>query len=478
MSDATLPASGRDPGARWPKEALPAVAAGFLWLSFAYAAGWLGFLLAALPGALLLGTGVSSYLAPGERRVNHYMAIGGVIGALFGVGAFFGIGPFQGLLLIALSAASFVMAGRLAIHEVRGVEGAPHTDGSLRQAAEVAIDEALLATMSARMVLPSLDEHPRIVAEVRQALEQFEARGVLEKPASYHQTPPPLVEPRIDDRQMGKLAYRRLRFDSEYEPVADEPGRDRWLSYTPNRTAHAWVLQHDNPARPWLICIHGYQMGSPQIDLRAFEVAQLHHQHGLNVLLPVLPLHGPRAIGRQSGDGFLGGDAMDTIHAVSQATWDIRRCIGWIRAQGGETIGAYGLSLGGYHTAVLAAFEPELACAIAGIPATDVARLVWRHAPEALMRTVEDHGLDQAMMRRVMTVVSPLDLPPVVPKERRTLFGGSLDQLVPADQVRDLWEHWGRPRMEWYPGAHLTFGAHPNVVRVQREALREAGLIA
>ena len=51
-----------------------------------------------------------------------------------------------------------------------------------------------------------------------------------------------------------------------------DPGRDRYLSYAPPRTGHAWVLRHRDrcESRPWLVCIHGYQMGAPAIDLELF----------------------------------------------------------------------------------------------------------------------------------------------------------------------------------------------------------------
>jgi hypothetical protein len=79
-------------------------------------------------------------------------------------------------------------------------------------------------------------------------------------------------------------------------------------------------------------------------------------------------------------------------------------------------------------------------------------------------------------MREVMQVVSPLHLEPKLPRERRYIFGGVADRLVPADQVRDLWLHWERPRIVWYQGAHLTFRAHASVRRLVREALHESGL--
>ena len=81
-------------------------------------------------------------------------------------------------------------------------------------------------------------------------------------------------------------------------------------------------------------------------------------------------------------------------------------------------------------------------------------------------------------MREVARVISPLDLAPRLPRERRYLFGGIADRIVPADQVRDLWRHWEEPRIAWYPGAHVTFRAHRAVKQLVDDALHESGLVA
>lgn len=474
----TQPADGVRASSRGPKETWPAILAGFLWLSHAFDAGWLGFVIAAVPGALLLGTGVPALLMPGDQRLHHFMALGGLVGVVFGFGALFAVGPGSGLLLIALSALSAVSAGHLSASMTPSLGDVPESPLTWRKAAEVAGDNAILAFMASTLPFPNRSEIAKTSREIEEARAQFAERGVLEKPASYHLQPPPLEAPILSPRRAAGIDYQHLQFESGYEPPQDEPGRDRWLSYAPIRTAHAWLLEHDAPGRPWIVCIHGYQMGSPLIDLTAFRAAELHHQLGMNVLLPVLPLHGPRKIGRISGDGFFSANAMDAVHAVSQAMWDIRRMLAWIRERGGERIGVYGLSLGGYHTAVLAGLEADLACVIAGIPASDYARTVWRHGPPGMIRAVEASGVSQSDLREALIPASPLALSPIVPKERRMIFAATCDQLVPAEQVRDLWEHWDRPRIEWYPGAHLTFGLHPGVRRAIRDAFRKAELIA
>jgi len=212
-------------------------------------------------------------------------------------------------------------------------------------------------------------------------------------------------------------------------------------------------------------------MGTPLIDLSAFHPHWLHRHHRFNLLVPVLPLHGPRSLGR-SGDGFLGGDLLDTIHAEAQAMWDLRRMLAWVRAGSDAPIGAYGLSLGGYTTALLASLDDGLACAVAGIPATDFARTFYRHGGPWQERAAAHVGLSEAKMAEVLRVISPLALAPKVARDDLAIFAGVGDRLVPPDQVRDLWHHWGEPRIVWYQGAHLTLNLHPSVRALIDETLR------
>ena len=156
--------------------------------------------------------------------------------------------------------------------------------------------------------------------------------------------------------------------------------------------------------------------------------------------------------------------------------WDLRRMLSWVRAQDAPAVGAYGLSLGGYNVSLLASLDEALACVIAGIPASDFSRLFFRHGPALHVLEAELNGIEEEHMSEILRVVSPLHLPPKVPHDRRYIFAAVADRLVPADQVRDLWRHWDRPRIEWYQGAHLTFSAHAHVRGMLRQALRESSL--
>jgi pimeloyl-ACP methyl ester carboxylesterase len=458
---------------RWPREAWVPLVGGLVWLWNAPSHGLLGFAFTVLPGCLLLASGVAMLLWSGDLRISQFAALGGVLGVVFGLPAFVFQGFAMGLTLCALSAAGFVAAGWHTLRLEPHPDQVPPPEPSLALAAEIACDEAILSTLQIGVAIPAGDDLARIRREIEEARARFASAGWLDKPGDYHETPPPLSDVRLAHARTRGIEYEHLRFESGYEPRAGEPGRERFLAYHANRTAHAWVVR-SAPERPWLVCIHGYQMGSPLIDLSAFRPEWLARQHGLNLLMPVLPLHGPRTKGRRSGDGYLAGDILDTIHAQAQAMWDIRRMLSWLRAEGASEIGLYGLSLGGYNASLLAALERDLACVVAGIPAVDFTRLYFRHGPPVQLLEAALHGIEEHHMDEILRVVSPLSLPPRVPRDRRYIFAAISDRLVPADQVRDLWRHWERPRIEWYQGAHVTFPRHRAVRELIDEALHTA----
>ena len=130
----------------------------------------------------------------------------------------------------------------------------PVAEDSLALAAKVALDEAVLGSFHLRLSFPVGSELERVVAESHELLEHHAERGYLDKPIAYHREPLPLETPRIQNSRLFGVEYEHLSFDSEWEPEPDEPGRERWLRGTANRTAHAYVVRGD-PERPWLVAI-------------------------------------------------------------------------------------------------------------------------------------------------------------------------------------------------------------------------------
>lgn len=358
--------------------------------------------------------------------------------------------------------------------------GAPVPALGLGLASKIALDEVFFATevLSAALVSPLAQR--RVSGEVSAALERFRREGWIAAPERYHGTPPPLREAETELRK-GRSRwgdYRHLRWLSDYAPHDGEPGRERWLGYDATHAAHAWLLEHPGRPRPWLVCVPGYRMGHPAVDFTGFRAGWLHRTLGLNVAIPVMPLHGPRAIGRRGGDGWFGGDFLDMVHAQAQAVWDLRRLVSWLRGRGAPAIGVYGVSLGAHTSALLASLEDGLDGVVAGIPAADLLALLRSHFPPVLLRAAARLGLDLEQAAEVLRVVSPLAIPPRVPRGRRFLYAGAADRLAPPEHALALWRHWERPRIAWYDGGHVSFLWEPAVERLLIEAFERCGLLA
>ncbi len=346
-------------------------------------------------------------------------------------------------------------------------------------AAQVLLDEVMIAAFRHPRLLPGDADYPRAAADLAATRDVLAAAGCLADPASYHGAPtaPDLVVHRHG--QVPGMRYEHLAFPSGWEPGPDEPGRDRWLSFTANRTAHAWIARARADTQCWLVCVHGFGMGSnPLLDLNAFRAAQLVHQ-GLNVAVVVLPMHGRRAGGRAPGEGFMSINLVDSMHGLAQAVWDVRRVVALLRRdEGAATVGLFGHSLGGHVVSLAAALEDDLACVIAGIPVVDLPDLFRRHSLPSIARRAEAHGVLGSLADDVHRVVSPLSLRCRVPLEGRFVFGGLGDRMATFGQARRLWLHWGRPRLATYEGGHVGFYWSGSVRRFVAEALADTGLLA
>ena len=343
-------------------------------------------------------------------------------------------------------------------------------------AAQAFLDELLIAALRHPDLLPREDDYAPAAADLRAARELFEAKGWLDHPAGYHRDPPVPDDVEARHERSHRFGYEHTTFSSGWEPDPAEPGRSRWLEHQANRTAHAWVARA--PGRDhgsWVVCVHGFGMGQKAgLDLRSFRAAEL-HRLGINVAVVVLPLHGPRASGRVRGEDLMTIDMVDSLHGMAQATWDARRLIRWLRErEGAQRVGIMGQSLGGLVTALVASLDPDLACAVAGIPVVDLPDLFRRHSPPEIARRAEQFGVLGPLADQVHRVVSPLAMSCAVPPERRYIYAGLGDRMSTFGQARRLWLHWDRPALATYPGGHIGFYWAGSVKRLVTGAMTQS----
>ncbi|HKY16276.1 MAG TPA: hypothetical protein VJM33_15220 [Microthrixaceae bacterium] len=350
----------------------------------------------------------------------------------------------------------------------------PRSRLTVRVRRDVLVDAAAYRLVASRASRVDPTLLARIDGEVTEALDLFEQRGWVHSPETYHRDPPPPEGVRTRRGRSGNLRFTTMSWLDGFEPRRQEPGVERFLSYRANRVARATLLEHRSADRPWLICLHGFGMGSPSLDLRAFRALRLHRDLGLNLAFLTLPFHGRRNPGPSALAPMPSADVLDTVHGLTQAVWDVRQLFAHLRARTGQPIGLMGLSLGGLVAATVGSIDEPHAVLLL-VPAVDLPGLAadaTRPQPEA---TPESDLLVRA--GPLFAPVSPLQLTPNVSTERRFIVSGTLDRFArPSSQAVALWRHWGNPPLHWYHGGHVSMFWARGVQGAIDAHLRTAGL--
>jgi dienelactone hydrolase len=235
----------------------------------------------------------------------------------------------------------------------------------------------------------------------------------------------------------------------------------------------ARLFLHREPPRAAAMLIHGYLGGRYLVEEQVWPVRAL-YQRGVDVALFTLPFHGVRkAAGARGAPGFPSADPRVTNEGVRQAIFDLRGLMRFFHARGTPRVGAMGMSLGGYTTALLATLEPALAFAVPVVPLADLTEFARGHVPDpAPLETVRASHAERVRAHRV---VSPFARPSVIAPERVVVVGAAVDRMAPPAHAQALAEHFKAP-LELLPGGHLlmfgralTLGAVERLVDAARD---------
>jgi hypothetical protein len=365
-------------------------------------------------------------------------------------------------LLLWAGASGVLYAVRAALAARRGATmfpDIPNPDPSLELAASVALDELVVLPMGLLGSLFPKRDYQRASSELDEAVRFYEKNRWLDDPAGYFQTPPPPDDVRVGEARTRRGPVARIRFQSGWEPHPGEPGGDRWRSFRSNGEVIATMLRHEGSTpRPWLVGLHGQGMGRPS-DVDFLHLRRVHRELGVNLLLPVLPLHGPRAEGLRSDRMFVSNvHPVNDVLGFSQAMWDVRRALAWLRVHEGATrVGVLGLSLGSLAAGLLSTLDPDLACVIAVVPSADLAGAIRDAEPLLPWKRDVHREVHDSRSTLAHGLVSPLAKPCLVPKERRFIIAGLGDRIASPPGATLLWRHWEEPDTWWRRRrGHLT----------------------
>jgi pimeloyl-ACP methyl ester carboxylesterase len=341
------------------------------------------------------------------------------------------------------------------------------------------VDRFVLDRVVRRHAFAAQGAAPALRERLARALEFYRDPRFVAEPERFFTRPTSL---RTDSRRLADLRggeILSLRYTTDFVPVFPEAQGDTARVARNQRGIARWWRHHE-PGHPAMLCVHGFAGGHLWLERLAFE-ADRFYRAGLDVVLYVLPYHGPRTPrgAQRSGAPFFDIDLVQTNEAFAQAVYELRALLAYLLAQGTGPVGAFGMSLGGYTTALLASVEPALAFAVPMIPLAALAEMMWSQGEgDPRLALAIEHGWSREALHDFLRVHAPLARPPLVAKDRRLIIAALGDRICPPAQADTLWRHWDCPRIHWYPGGHLAQFGRGVALREVRTLLRDAGLLA
>lgn len=368
-----------------------------------------------------------------------------------------------------VNAALHLRARRFARHDL----ATPHWN-PLRTA-HAALDELVMVYFEVLSEPMPAHEFLRVERELDELNGLWRRIGVADDPSSLHETPaapsPASDEPAV----FGSLHGRRITFASEWSPHPDAPGRASWADAVDNETVVARVLRHDDDRpRPWIVVVHGADMGRTW-DARMLRVSKMHERLGANIVMPVLPHHGPRGASRARAS-FPSDDHVANVHGLTQALWDVRRTIAWVRQQDPTSIGVFGFSLGGCVASLVACTEDDIDAVVMGCPAADMVELV-RVNTRPTLRAQPRLARLFAEASAAARPVTAFELTPRLAPERIALVSAHADRLAdPVFQVGRLWHHFSKPELVGVESGHVSFFLQPGWIDTVNQLFADRGV--
>ena len=322
------------------------------------------------------------------------------------------------------------------------------------------------AASRARSPAESLGPSERLtaLAEIARFYDEAEARGPLfDAPMAAAVT-----RTRVRRTRSG-AEITDLVWASEHVPL--HPGvRDKYAA--DERNARVVTRTYtQGTSRPAIVLVHGYLGGNWLVEERAWPI-ELLLSRGLDVVLAVLPFHGLRGGGGRPR--FPGSDPRVTIEGFRQSVIDLRRLVAQLRSDGASAVGAMGMSLGGYTTALLSTLEPNLAFAVPFVPLASIAD--FAAADGRYVGTEEERAAQHTAVERAHRVVSPLARPSVVQKDGRLVVAARADHITPLAHAEKLAAHHEAP-LSIFDGGHLLQLGRKNGFRDVLRMLERLGLV-
>jgi pimeloyl-ACP methyl ester carboxylesterase len=271
----------------------------------------------------------------------------------------------------------------------------------------------------------------------------------------------------------GSIPCELLTFTSPYRTLNPAVRAD-YASHHANHQVYAQHWTHPSGPRPTLIFTHGFVADSYALNSIGFSLRWF-YKKGYDILLYTLPFHGYRQ-GRLhpfSGFGYFANGFAQVNEAMLQSVHDLRILMNYLQARGVPSMGASGLSLGGYITALTACADDRLAFAIPNAPVVCPIDMLMEWAPlsHVFRYALPRLGLSVTQMRHLSAIHSPLNYAPQLPADRLLIIGGAGDRFTAPRYVKLLHEHWAGSQLHWFPGNHVLHLHQGSYLRLMRQCM-------
>lgn len=229
-------------------------------------------------------------------------------------------------------------------------------------------------------------------------------------------------------------------------------------------------IYYSNPSNKpvHVIMLHGWRISSLNRVSDLFLNAFLERNYQL--YFPYLPYHFDRAPDEMAfnGEFLVSANVERTIHGVWQAVADLRALINWLKENREGKIVVIGVSLGGYFTNLLAAFEQGIDLLISVMYANSLAHSVFHTIPgRYIKKDFLHHGFTYEQLRQAWADIEPSNYTPQLALDRILLLSGRYDKYVDLEDSERLHKAWGEPR-------HIIYDcAHSGLVFYRKRILRD-----
>lgn len=221
-----------------------------------------------------------------------------------------------------------------------------------------------------------------------------------------------------------------------------------------NDVAHGLYFKAaEKKAGTSVILLHGW--GRSDL-LKEKRIALNLARHNINCFILKLPFHFERAPENTwSGEYSITGDIPRTIEGTRQLVIEARTVSSWLRGHSEKVI-ISGISLGGMIAHLAMAVEPFDA-GISILAGGNNASVIWEGiATKGVKDDIQKAGFTREQANHIYKIIDPV----VIARHNKTrnilMINGLYDEVMPVRYTTELWEALGRPKIKWYPCAHVS----------------------